>query len=276
MITEEQKTTLEEKARQIRCDTLRMIQTAGSGHPGGSLSAVDILVALYYSKMQLYPDPQDENRDRFVLSKGHANPPYYAILADKHYFPREELLHLRRLHSILQGHPDSKRCPGVDCSTGSLGQGLSIAVGMALGFKLNKKSCHVYVLTGDGELQEGICWEALLAAAKYKLDNLTVLVDWNGLQLDGPTEEIMSLGNLAAKMSAFGLDVQTVDGHDYDQLLAALDRTTAGQAQCILCRTIKGKGVSFMENQVEWHGKAPTEEQLSQALAELGGEQSHG
>lgn len=263
---------LEDKARQIRCDALRMITTAGSGHPGGSLSAADIMVALYYQKMNLSSDPQDPARDRFVLSKGHANPPYYAILADKGYFPREELGRLRRLHSMLQGHPDCNKCPGVDCSTGSLGQGLSVAVGMALGFHLSGQSNHVYVLTGDGELQEGLCWESFMAAAHYKLDNLTVLVDRNNLQLDGPVAEIMSLGNLADKLAAFGFAVETVDGHSFPQLLQALDRREEGKPLAIICNTIKGKGVSFMENQVDWHGKALTPEQLQQALKELGGD----
>lgn len=260
------------KARQIRRDSLRMMQRAGSGHPGGSLSATDILVALYYSKMKLSADPKDESRDRFVLSKGHANPPYYAILADKGYLPREELENLRRFHSPLQGHPDCNKCPGVDCSTGSLGQGISVSTGMALGFKMAGRDNHVYVLAGDGEIQEGICWEAFLAAAHYKLDNLTVIVDNNRLQLDGPLEEIMGMGNIAAKFSAFGFAVQEADGHDFDSLLAALDRREAGKPMCILCATVKGKGVSFMENQVEWHGKAPNAEELERALRELGGE----
>ena len=265
---------LEEKARQVRADALRMIHRAGSGHPGGALSATDIMVALYYAKMKLSADPHDEDRDRFVLSKGHANPAYYAILADKGYFPREELANLRRLYSILQGHPDCNKCPGVDCSTGSLGQGVSVATGMALGFKLAKRPNHVYVLTGDGELQEGLCWEAFMAAAHYKLDDLTVLVDQNGLQLDGTTDQVMSLGDLEAKFAAFGFAVQTVDGHDFGQLLEALDRNAPGKPQCIICRTVKGKGVSFMENQVDWHGKAPSDEQLAQALEELGGDKA--
>lgn len=265
---------LSKKARQIRRDAIWMIGQAGSGHPGGSLSATDIMVALYYSKMKLSENPEDESRDRFVLSKGHANPPYYAILADKGYFPKEELGKLRRLHSILQGHPDCNKCPGVDCSSGSLGQGLSVATGMALGFHLAGRSNHVYVLTGDGELQEGVCWEALMSAAHYHLDNLTVLVDRNRLQIDGPVDEVMSLGDLPAKFSAFGFAVQVVNGHDFEELLAALDRKEAGKPMCIICNTIKGKGVSYMENQLDWHGKAPTGEQLAQALKELGGEEA--
>ncbi len=262
---------MQNKARQIRSDTIRMIHRAGSGHPGGALSATDIMVALYYGKMKLSADPKDEARDRFVLSKGHANPGYYAILADKGYFPREELMTLRRLNSKLQGHPDCNKCPGVDCSTGSLGQGISVATGMALGFQLAKKPNHVYVLTGDGELDEGLCWEAFMAAAHYGLDNLTVLVDYNGLQLDGTVEQVMSLGNLRAKFESFGFFTQEVDGHDYAQLLAALDRSETGKPSCVICRTVKGKGVSFMENQLDWHGKAPNDEQFEQAMKELGG-----
>lgn len=263
---------LQSKARQIRRQAIEMIGQAGSGHPGGSLSATDILVALYYAKMNLSQDPQDENRDRFVLSKGHANPPYYAILADQGYFPQEELGRLRRLHSILQGHPDCNKCPGVDCSTGSLGQGLSVATGMALGFRLQGRSNRVFVLTGDGELQEGLVWEALMAAAHYKLDNLTVLVDSNRLQLDGPVDQVMSLGDLHAKFTSFGFAVQEVDGHDFDQLLPALDYSESGRPLAILCHTVKGKGVSFMEDQLDWHGKAPSGDQLRQALEELGGD----
>ena len=263
---------LSAKARQIRRDCLRMMHRAGSGHPGGSLSAVEILVALYYDKMKLSADPHDEDRDRFVLSKGHANPPYYAILADKGYVLKAELENLRRLHSPFQGHPDCNKCPGVDCSTGSLGQGVSVATGMALGFKLAGRPSHVYVLAGDGEIQEGICWEALLAAAHYELDDLTVIVDNNHLQLDGPVAEIMDTGDLAAKFTAFGFAVQQVDGHDFDALLAALDRREAGRPMCLICDTVKGKGVSFMENNVGWHGKAPNAEELAQALRELGGE----
>lgn len=262
---------LESKAKQIRRDAIWMLGQAGSGHPGGALSATDMMVALYYAKMRIYEDPHQEERDRFVLSKGHANATYYAILADKGYFPKEELGNLRRLHSMLQGHPDCNKCPGVDCSTGSLGQGLSVAVGMALGFKMQHCDNHVYVITGDGELQEGICWEAFMASAHYHLDNLTVLVDNNELQIDGTVDEVMSLGSLRAKLESFGFAVLEVDGHDYKQLLSALDQQEIGKPMCVICHTTKGKGVSFMENQLEWHGKAPAGEQLSQALEELGG-----
>ena len=265
------KKQLEEKARQIRLDAVEMIAKAGSGHPGGSLSATDMMVALYYSKMALYEDPGDERRDRFVLSKGHSNPPLYAILADKGYVPKEEMQYLRRLHHPFQGHPDSVKCPGIDCSTGSLGQGMSVAVGMALGFKLKKMPNKVYVIVGDGESQEGIVWEAFMSAANYKLDNLTVFIDKNGLQIDGTTDEVMSLGDLEAKMKAFGFVTDVIDGHDFDQILAALDRTEEGKPHCIIANTVKGKGVSFMENAVGWHGKAPNAEQLEQARRDLGG-----
>ena len=265
------KKQLEEKARQIRLEAVEMIARAGSGHPGGSLSATDIMVALYYSKMALCEDPNDERRDRFVLSKGHSNPPLYAILADTGYVPKEEMQYLRRLHHPFQGHPDSVKCPGIDCSTGSLGQGISVAVGMALGFKLKKMPNKVYAIVGDGESQEGICWEAFMSAANYKLDNLTVFIDKNGLQIDGPTDEVMCLGDLEAKMKAFGFATDVIDGHDFDQILAALDRGEEGKPHCIIANTIKGKGVSFMENAVGWHGKAPNAEQLEQARRDLGG-----
>ena len=265
------KKQLQEKARQIRLDAVEMIAKAGSGHPGGSLSATDIMVALYYSKMALYEDPADERRDRFVLSKGHSNPPLYAILADKGDVPKDEMHYLRRLHHPFQGHPDSVKCPGIDCSTGSLGQGISVAVGMALGFKLKKMPNKVYAIVGDGEIQEGICWEAFMAAAHYKLDDLTVFIDKNGLQIDGTTDEVMSLGDLKAKMEAFGFAVDEIDGHDFDQILTALDKFTEGKPHCIIANTVKGKGVSFMENAVGWHGKAPNAEQLEQARKDLGG-----
>ena len=260
-----------EKARQIRLDSIEMIAKAGSGHPGGSLSAADLMVALYYSKMALFEDPHDERRDRFVLSKGHSNPPLYAILADKGYVAKEELQYLRRLHHPFQGHPESNKCPGVDCSTGSLGQGVSVATGMALGFKLKNMPNKVFAMVGDGELDEGLCWESFMAAAHYKLDNLTVIVDKNRLQLDGMTDQILSHRDLKAKFEAFGFSVDVIDGHDYDQILSALDHEEAGTPHCIIANTIKGKGISYMENSLDWHGKAPNAEQLEQARKELGG-----
>lgn len=261
---------LSQKARQLRIWTLRMVAEAGSGHPGGSLSEIELLTALYYSKLRLYEDPRDERRDRFVLSKGHANPPLYAILADKGWLREEELMTLRKTHSRLQGHPDRNKCPGIDCSTGSLGQGISVAVGMALGLKLKKSDSRVYVLTGDGELDEGIVWEAATAAAHYKLDNLTLIVDRNRLQLDGATEDVMALRDLRAKFTACGFMTEEIDGHDFTAILAALENSEAGKPHCIIADTVKGKGVSFMENNADWHGKVPNAAQLARAVAELG------
>lgn len=262
---------LKEKAREIRFQTIQMLGEAGSGHPGGSLSEVEILTCLYYECMNLGEGPKDPKRDRFVLSKGHANPPLYAILADKGYFPKEDLKTLRRLHSPLQGHPDMNKVNGIDCSTGSLGQGMSMATGMALGLKYQNMQNHVYVLTGDGELQEGIIWEAAMAAAHYKLDNLTVIVDYNGLQIDGTTDEVMSLGDLDAKFQAFGFHTVNIDGNDIAQVMDALKIRAEGRPVCIIAHTVKGKGVSFMENQVGWHGQVPSGEKLEQALKELEG-----
>jgi len=266
-------TALKDKCTQLRCDVLTMITEAQSGHPGGSLSLMEIIVALYYSKMRVDPkNPADPDRDRFVLSKGHAAPALYAVLADKEYFPKEELKGFRQLGSHLQGHPDKKKLPGVDASTGSLGQGVSIATGMALGAKTQGKEVNVYAILGDGELQEGQVWEAAMAAAHYKLDNLTVIVDNNGLQIDGSNDKVMSLGNIADKYRAFGFNViELEDGNNIESVLDAFEIKTEGQPKCILAHTVKGKGVSFMENQVGWHGKALSQEQLMQALSELNG-----
>ena len=257
--------------RQVRRDIINMTANAGSGHPGGSLSAVELMVSTFYNHMRVDPkNPKAEDRDRFVLSKGHAAPCYYAVLAELGFISRDEFKNFRQLHSILQGHPDCKKVPGVDASTGSLGQGCSIAVGMALGAKLQGKDTKVFTLLGDGECQEGQIWEALMSAAHYKLDNLTVMVDNNGLQIDGSNNEVMSLGDLAAKLRAFGFDLYEIDGHDLDAVEAALSApAAAGKPKAILAHTVKGKGVSFMENQVGWHGKAPNEEQRQQALKEL-------
>jgi len=262
---------LQKKARQLRADEIKMITEAGSGHPGGSLSVTDILVSLYYSKMDTKVGAKTGEHDVCVLSKGHAAPALYAVLADKGYFPKEDLWTLRKLGSHLQGHPDSAKLPGVDCSTGSLGQGVSVATGIARGFKIMNNSHKVYCVTGDGELQEGLCWEAFMAAAHLGLDNLTVIVDRNTLQIDGRTEDVMGLKDIEAKFAAFGFGVDVVDGHDFDQLLAALDKEYEGKPHCIIAKTVKGKGVSFMEDQVGWHGNAPSKEQCEQALAELEG-----
>ncbi len=259
---------------QVRRDIINMTADAGCGHPGGSLSIVEVLVALYYQKMKIDPkNPKWEERDRFVLSKGHAAPALYAVLGERGFFNTEEFKRFRQLGSILQGHPDMKHCPGVDASTGSLGQGVSIAAGMALGAKAAKKDIQVYTIIGDGESQEGMVWEACMAAAHYRLDNLTIIQDNNGLQIDGSNDEVMSLGDLRAKFSAFGLDVvEVANGNDYDAVLAALNQPhKPGVPKLVLLHTTKGKGVSYMENSVAWHGKAPNEEQRQQALSELEG-----
>ncbi|MBU5625614.1 transketolase [Oscillibacter sp. MSJ-2] len=257
---------------QVRRDIINMTANAGSGHPGGSLSAVELMVAAFFEKMRVDPqNPQDPDRDRFVLSKGHAAPCYYGVLAEKGFISRDEFQNFRQLHSILQGHPDAKKVPGVDASTGSLGQGASIAVGMALGARHQGKDIQVYTILGDGECQEGQVWEAFMAAAHYKLDNLTVMIDNNGLQIDGSNDQVMSLGDLAAKMRSFGFTViELSDGNDISAVVEALNApAVAGKPKCILAHTVKGKGVSFMEGQVGWHGKAPNEEQRQQALKEL-------
>lgn len=263
---------LTEICRRVRREIIDMIGEAGSGHPGGSLSAVELLVALYFYKMNIDPqNPKMENRDRFVLSKGHAAPCLYAVLAERGFFDPAELNTLRKLHSMLQGHPDAKKCPGVEASTGSLGQGISIATGMALGAKLSGNGAHVYTVCGDGEMQEGLVWEAAEAAAHYHLDNLTVIVDRNGLQIDGPNEKVMDVRDLCAKFEAFGFDTISVeDGNDIQQVIQALETPcVAGKPRMILAHTVKGKGVSFMENQAGWHGKAPNAEQCTLALQEL-------
>ncbi|KJR97394.1 MAG: transketolase [Peptococcaceae bacterium BRH_c4a] len=264
---------LRARANDIRADIISMLGRSGSGHPGGSLSAADIVAALYFGVMRIDPqDPRRADRDRFILSKGHAAPVLYAALAQRGYFPREELSTLRKLGSRLQGHPDMKKLPGVEMSTGSLGQGLSVANGIALVGKLDGLDYRVYVLMGDGENQEGQIWEAAMAAAHYKLDNVTAFLDHNRLQIDGPIEEVMSPEPLADKWRAFGWDVQVIDGHDMAQILQALEKASAvkGRPQMIVAETVKGKGVSFMENQAGWHGVAPKDEETQKALEELG------
>ncbi|HWQ88724.1 MAG TPA: transketolase [Desulfitobacteriaceae bacterium] len=260
------------RANVIRQDIIEMFKAAKSGHPGGSLSAAEILTTLYFREMRVNPsEPQWPDRDRFVLCKGHAAPVLYAALAEKGYFPKEELLGLRQTGRMLQGHPDMKKTPGVDMSTGSLGQGLSVANGMALAGKLDNKGFRVYALLGDGEMDEGQVWEAGMAAAHYKLDNLTAFLDFNGLQIDGPTDLVMSSSPLFAKWQAFGWHVLQVDGHNIEELIAALAeaKTVKGKPTMIIARTIKGKGVSFMENEAGWHGTAPDAEQCKQAQKEL-------
>ncbi|MBC3886725.1 transketolase [Acetobacterium paludosum] len=264
---------LEETAREIRKDIVKMIGKASSGHPGGSLSSVEILTLLYFEEMNVdEKNPRAEDRDRFVLSKGHAAPLLYATLAAKGFFPKEELQNLRQLGSILQGHPDMNKVPGVDMSTGSLGQGISAATGMALGGKIDKKDYKVYVLLGDGELEEGLVWEAAMAASHYRLNNLIAFVDNNNLQIDGAICDVMSPYPIDAKFEAFGWNVIMVEnGHDFDQLRKAIEvaKKSEDKPTVIVCKTIKGKGVSFMENNAGWHGKGPNAEQVLQALAEL-------
>lgn len=263
---------LEEKAKLIREDIVRMIGAAGSGHPGGSLSGADIVTALYFHVMRLDPArPHWPDRDRFVLSKGHAAPLLYAALAERGFFPKEELWTLRKLGSRLQGHPDCRKVPGVEMSTGSLGQGLAVANGMALAGKLDGRDYRVYVLLGDGEIQEGMVWEAAMAAAHYKLDNLIAFIDYNGFQIDGAITEVMNPEPIADKWKAFGWHVLSIDGHDMGQILEAVaeGQKVAGKPVMIVAKTVKGKGVSFMENQVGWHGVAPKPEEVERALAEL-------
>lgn len=260
-------------ARQVRRDIVTMLHKAGSGHTGGSLSVTDILVALFFSKLRHRPqEPTWPDRDRFVLSKGHAAPAYYAVLARSGYFPLTELSTLRQLGSCLQGHPDCTLTPGVEVSSGSLGQGLSVAQGMALGLRLDKRPSRVYAVLGDGELQEGQVWEAAMSGAHFKLDNLCAVVDCNDLQIDGLVREVMNVEPVRDKFAAFGWHTLDIDGHDLGQLLAALDEAerVKGRPTAILARTVKGKGVSIFEGQAKYHGVAPNDEELAQALRELG------
>lgn len=262
-------------ANTLRKDIIMMTHEAKSGHPGGSLSACEILTALYFKEMRIDPsNPKWEDRDRFVLSKGHATPVLYATLSERGFFPKEELMKFRKINSMLQGHPDMKGTPGVDMSTGSLGQGLAVANGMALSAKLDNKDYRVYALVGDGEIQEGIIWEAAMFATHYKLDNLTVFMDHNGLQIDGHNEDVMNVEPVNKKFEAFGWNVLKIDGHDFNQIFDALEKSKAikDKPTLIIAKTVKGKGVSFMENQANWHGTAPNAEQAQKAFAELGGE----
>ncbi|WCN38162.1 transketolase [Aneurinibacillus uraniidurans] len=275
ILTQEQTTQLAQHAGNIRQEIVKMVAAANSGHPGGSLSAADILTVLYFHEMNVDPNQLDNpDRDRFILSKGHASPVLYATLAEKGYLPKDELKTFRKLNSRLQGHPSKKLLPGVEQSTGSLGQGLSSANGMALAARLDKRDSRVYVVMGDGEIQEGMVWEAAMAAGHYKLDNLVAFVDYNHLQIDGNVEDIMNVHPVDEKFRAFNWHVITIDGHDFEQIAAALAeaRTVKGKPTCIVANTVKGKGVSYMENNCGWHGTAPNDEQLAQALAELCGQ----
>ncbi len=262
-----------EKARVIRRDIIEMLGKAGSGHTGGSLSAADIMACLYFWELNLDPvKPDWDGRDRFVLSKGHAAPVLYASLAERGFFPREELGTLRKLGSPLQGHPDRKKLAGVEASTGSLGQGISWAVGMGLAGKIDAAPYRVYALLGDGELEEGMVWEAVMAAAHYRLDNLVIIVDNNGLQIDGPIKKVMSPEPIADKFRAFGCETIAIDGHDPRAIMDALScaRQVSGKPTAIIAATVKGKGCSFMEDRPEWHGVTPNADEVQRALAELG------
>lgn len=265
---------LNKVATQIRKDIIEMISAAGSGHPGGSLSAADILTVLYFEKMNIDPKNLElRDRDKFVLSKGHAAPALYAALARRGYFSPDELIKLRQIGSMLQGHPDMKGVPGVDMSTGSLGQGFSSSIGMALASKLDKKNSRIYVLLGDGEINEGLVWEAAMAAAHYKLDNLTAILDFNGLQIDGKNEDVMNIKPIDEKWKSFGWNVIEIDGHNFEEIINGFNEAegTKEKPTMVIAKTIKGKGVSFMENEAAWHGVAPKDEEKERALEELGG-----
>ena len=267
-----EKKILQISACRIRMDAVTGVYHAKSGHPGGSLSAADLLAYLYFKEMTVAPkNPSDPDRDRFVLSKGHCCPGLYGALAERGYFSPEEMKTLRHIGSMLQGHPNMNDTPGVDMSTGSLGQGISAACGMALAAKLDQKDYRVYAILGDGEIEEGQVWEAAMFAAHKKLDNLCLIVDNNGLQIDGPVEEVGGPGPIDEKFRAFGFDVQVIDGHDFDAIEAAFAhaRSVKGKPSAIIAKTIKGKDVSFMENQVGWHGTAPNAEQYETAMNDL-------
>ena len=271
-MTANEKKMLMATACKVRMNAVRGVHAAKAGHPGGSLSAADLFTYLYFKEMNIDPaNPKWEDRDRFVLSKGHTAPGLYAALALRGFFPVEDMDTLRQIGSHLQGHPNMNETPGVDMSTGSLGQGISAAAGMALGAKYQKKDCRVYTLLGDGEIQEGQVWEAFMFAAHYKLDNLCVIIDNNGLQIDGKVADVMSPYPIGEKLSAFGFEVAEIDGHDFQQMEAAFGRAreTKGKPFAIVMKTVKGKGVSFMENQAGWHGKAPNDEEYAQAMTEV-------
>ncbi|MBC8254435.1 MAG: transketolase [Ardenticatenia bacterium] len=273
-IPEETIAELERQALAIRRDIIRMIHASQSGHPGGSLSSTDIVTALYFHFMRVDPqNPDWPDRDRFVLSKGHACPVWYSALAERGFFPVDELLTLRRIDGRLQGHPDMLKTPGVDITTGSLGQGLSAGVGMALGLKHDGRDARVYVIIGDGELNEGQIWEAAMAAAKFNLDNLMTFVDYNNLQLDGWCHDIMPIEPVVDKWRAFNWEVFEIDGHDMRQIVDTIERAhqVSGRPSVVIAHTIKGKGVSYMEDECGWHGRAPNDQEFEQAMIELAG-----
>lgn len=269
------KQALQKKCLQIRYDLINMLFTAQTGHPGSSLSVVEILTTLYFDKMNgINPeDPKAPDRDRFVLGKGHAAPTLYIILAELGFFPKEDLKTLRKLGSHLQGHPNIKKTPGIDYSSAPIGQGLSVGIGMALAAKLDGKDYTTYVVLGDGETQEGMIWEAAMSAAKFKTDNMVVILDKNGVQLDGTTDEVMPLGDVQAKWQSFGWNTISIDGHDIEAISDAVDETksTIGKPTIIIANTVKGKGISYMEGKSLWHGKPIDEEHYKLALSELGG-----
>ena len=263
---------IENKAKEIRKDIIEQVYRANSGHPGGSLSIADIMAVLYFDELNIdEKNPKWEDRDRLILSKGHCSPALYGALAERGYFEKEDLKGFRNINSKLQGHPNMNDVPGVDMSSGSLGQGLSVANGMAISGKMDKKEYRVYCILGDGEIEEGQVWEAAMAANKYSLDNLCVIVDNNNLQIDGTIEEVMSSYPIDKKFESFGFNVVTINGHDIQKIKDAFSaaRNTKGKPTCIIAKTIKGKGVSFMENQVEWHGKAPNKEQYDEAMRDF-------
>ena len=263
---------LKKIAIEVRKDIIEEVYSAKSGHPGGALSCADILTVLYFNQMNIdEKKPEDPNRDRLILSKGHASPALYAVLAEKGYFPKEELKNFRKIGSKLQGHPDMKNIPGVDMTTGSLGQGLSAGVGMALASKMDKAGCKIYCILGDGEIEEGQVWEALTAASRNKLDNLCVILDNNNLQIDGEIEKVGGMSNITEKLLSFGFNVVNINGHNIDEIIDAITtaKQTKGKPTAIIAKTVKGKGISFMENNASWHGKAPNEEEYNLAIEEL-------
>lgn len=265
---------LQNYANKIRQGIIKEVYMAASGHPGGSLSIAEILAVLYFNQMNIdEKNPQAKERDRLVLSKGHTSPALYSVLALRGFFDLEELKTFRNINSILQGHPDMKNIPGVDASTGSLGQGLSIANGMALASKMDSEGVRVYCICGDGEIEEGQIWEAAMTSSHYKLDNLCVIVDNNNLQIDGEVSQVMNIYPIDEKFKSFGFEVINIDGHNIEEIIQAFEQAkkVKGKPTAIIANTIKGKGVSFMENKAEWHGKAPNEEQYRQAMLELGG-----
>ena len=263
---------LEEKSKNIRRSIIEMVYSAKSGHPGGSLSIADVLTTLYFSEMNINIDnPKDENRDRLVLSKGHCSPALYATLAEKGFFPKKDLKTFRKIDSYLQGHPDMKKIPGVDISSGSLGQGLSVANGMAIAGKIDKKDYRVYAIMGDGEIEEGQIWEAAMTSSHYKLDNLCAIVDNNNLQIDGKIENVMNPYPIDKKFESFGFNTIVIDGHNFEEILNAFSKAkeTKGKPTAIIAKTTKGKGISYMEGNASWHGKAPNEDEYKLAIEEL-------